>query len=299
MEIIWLLLIIVLTLIGMSENFGHYSLERLYDGSIRKTKKGNKFFFIIASFLLIIVSGLRSGIGDTGYYMYSFSNLSSDFGILFSDSEFGFNIYQYVLKIFLRHPQSLLFISSTITISLIMITIYKYSTSLFLSVFLFIASGYYVSTMNGLRQHLVAAILFFCVTLIIENRKILYFIIVILLSSVHNSAIILIPLYYFIKQRAWGRVTNIVLIFSIILFFGFQFSTNTLFSILDSTYYRSYISTFGTSAFAGASIVRVIVVAIPMVLSYIYKDRLREKVPNSNIYMNFSLSFFFSGNTVQ
>ena len=49
-------------------------------------------------------------------------------------------------------------------------TIRKYSKVFELEIFIYIAAGYFLITMNGVRQALVASILFGCTNLIINNK---------------------------------------------------------------------------------------------------------------------------------
>ncbi len=56
-----------------------------------------------------------------------------------------------------------------ITIGLIFITYYKNTDMIEMAVFLFITSGCYLVTMNGVRQYLASAILFFCFPMIHKN----------------------------------------------------------------------------------------------------------------------------------
>ena len=43
------------------------------NGILREKVKFNKYIVFIFAFILIFFAGMRSGIGDTGYYMYGFS----------------------------------------------------------------------------------------------------------------------------------------------------------------------------------------------------------------------------------
>lgn len=130
------------------------------------TKKYNKFFSFMSVAILVLVAGLRSGIGDTPTYIQGYktdapSTIAGSIKLLFSGKkDAGFYFYQGILKSIVNNPNVFIFVTSLITIVLIFITYYKYSQLLELSVFLFITTGCYLVTMNGIRQYLASAILF-------------------------------------------------------------------------------------------------------------------------------------------
>ena len=69
-------------------------------------------------------------------------------------------------------------------------TIRKYSKVFELEIFIYIAAGYFLITMNGVRQALVASILFGCTNLIINNKFKIYLPVVLVLSTIHTLSLI-------------------------------------------------------------------------------------------------------------
>ena len=161
-------------------------------------KKPNRFLYIISVIILIIISGMRSSIGDTGYYLYSFKYLPDSLDEIIRMRDFGFGVFSFLVKVVYDHPQFLLIVTSILILTLIMSTIYKYSPFLLLSLFVFLTSGSYVSTMNGIRQSIVASILFASLHLLINGRYLKYIIIVLILSTIHQSVLIMIPVYFIV-----------------------------------------------------------------------------------------------------
>ncbi|CQR74714.1 Transmembrane protein EpsG [Sporomusa ovata DSM 2662] len=291
MTIIWITLAIA---------FLSGSFARRYNNPITTNgvtlSNPNKFFAFIAMAVLVLVSGLRNNIGDTGNYIYSFNNLvhNNIFNILEDFSSYrndsGFDVFQSLIKSFIStDPQVFLFICALITNVCIIRVLYKYSPAFELSLFLYITTGAYFVTMNGIRQCLVAALLFLCIKLITDGKWLPFFIIVLVLSTIHSSAMIFIPVYFFVRLKPWSKVIGITLLASMIILLLFDSIGSFLLGILAGTqygHYEKYILTEG----AGANVVRVFVAAVPLVLAYLGKTNI--EVNNNKligIVINFSV----------
>jgi transmembrane protein EpsG len=258
--------------------------------------KPNKFFAFIAITVLILVSGLRSNIGDTGTYIDIFvrsvpenmTDAFEEFTLYSGDS--GFNIFQSFIKTFFStDPQVLIFICALITNLLIFMVIYKYSTIFELSLFLYIATGCYLVTMNGVRQYLVSAILFFCVKLIIDGKWLSFLIITLLVSTIHMSALTFIPVYFFVRLKPWSKWVSIILFSSVVILLLFNQIGTFLLGSLEGTQYSHYEEDILEGG-GGANIIRVFVAAIPIVLAYLGRKRIEEQKDKSiNIFINLSV----------
>ena len=85
--------------------------------------------------------------------------------------------------------------------------LYKYSCNFAVSAFLFMASCQFTWMFNGMRQFLVASIMFFCTDLILKKKFFIYALIVCILSTIHQSALILIPVYFIVTGEPWSKRT--------------------------------------------------------------------------------------------
>lgn len=256
--------------------------------------RANKIVVAIPCMILILVAGLRSNIGDTGTYIYSFrnsipNNLKDFFRTVDYEGDWGFDLFQTVIKqIFGNEPQYMIFICSFITIACIFIAFYKYSDRLELAVFYFITAGNYLVTMNGIRQYLVSAILFLAFPLVIKKKWKSYLVLVLILSTMHKSALIFIPLYFVINAKAWGAITKWILITGVGLFVTYPVSGPIIVEILGEGQYGHYGDMLISSG-GGANILRVFVYAVPVVMAYIGKKN--EKMlakPEYNLVVNMS-----------
>lgn len=254
----------------------------------------NKFFSCMAAVVLIIVSGFRNGIGDTSVYMGGFksdapSTISESIKLLFSGKkDVGFYFYEGIIKSIKNNANIFIFITAFITIALIFITYYKYSQLLELSIFLFITTGCYLVSMNGVRQYLASAILFFCFPLIHEKKWYIYIPVVLICSTIHKSALIFIVLYFIVDQPAWGNTTKCFLFIGIALFVTYPISGPMIAKLLGETQYGEYKNAL-VSTGQGANMIRVLVMAVPVVLSYMGKNFLKGKERYYNIIVNFSV----------
>ncbi|MDQ0114833.1 EpsG family protein [Paenibacillus harenae] len=280
MTVLWLTLASVFLLALMARYFSVPSIE------IENSVKPNKLLAVLAAFCLIMIAGLQKNVGDTPFYMRSYETTNFMLEIYENgQKDLGFNVLQLLLQTISKDPQILVFVVAFITNTLIVIGFYKYSRLFELSLYAFITSGAFVVSMNGLRQYLVAAVLFIATKYILEGSWKKYIAVVLIASLFHQSALIMIPIYFIVRRKAWTGSTYFLLLIAVLIVFGFnQFST-VLFSALKDTQYGEY-QNFQEG---GANIIRVIVFASPLVLSYFGRDKLRELYPKIDIFVNLSL----------
>lgn len=246
------------------------------------------FGFLCIAIIFILVSGLRNNITDTATYMKSYSELGKFSGLNKDMKDKGFIIFQLILYKVNQNPQFLVFITSFITQFCVIHTIYKYRSYLELNIYMYITSGIFLVTMNGIRQSMVGAILFFFTKLIIDKKFIPYFIITLILSTMHASALIMIPLYFVANQKPWSKSTMIIIVISSVSFILFYKIVPYMFDALQNTSYSEY-EEFIVQSGTGASFTRVLVNSVPVVLAYMYRNELSEKWPQSNVFINLSL----------
>src|SRR5690625_72798 len=131
-----------------------------------------------------------------------------------------------ILKDFISEdPQIMIFTSALITNVLIIIVLYNYSRMIELSLYVYITSGLFLVSMNGIRQMIAAAIAFTAINYLIKGNWFKYSIIILLAASFHLSALILLPIYFLVRFKAWSKTTIIVIILSVLIVIGFdQFS---------------------------------------------------------------------------
>ena len=253
---------------------------------ISKNRKVLSIFYCFLVFgIIFLVSALRGDtIGDTFQYKHSYSLL---YKYKFStEGDWGFNLFQYFLYKINKEPQFLIIITSLITVGFNIYNLYHYCSYMELEIYMYITSGYFITSMNGIRQSMLAAVVFTFTRIIEKENTILFIFAVILASPFHQSVLILIPVYFIVKQEAWSKTTVAVIIVSCIGFMGFSTIFPALLGALEDTNYGYYAN---QTDMGGSSFMRVIVNAVPVVLAYIKRKELKESWPKSNIFVNMAL----------
>ncbi|MCM3115096.1 EpsG family protein [Neobacillus sp. MER 74] len=281
MTILW----INLSIVFIFSFFSRYFSKSIIINDSYILVKPNKIFILGALLSLIMVSGLRNNIGDTFFYMHSYKIFDFTWELIKSQKDIGFGILQMLLKRYSDDPQILIFTTAVITNLFILIVLYKYSRILELSIYVYITGGLFLITMNGIRQCLAASIIFTATKYLIEGNWFKYTLVIIFASLFHQSALILIPIFFLVRYKAWSKATLILLLMSVIIVLGFNQFSSVLFSTIQDTQYSEY-SNFSEG---GANKIRVVVFAAPLVIAYFGRDRLREIFPESDFIVNMSI----------
>lgn len=168
-------------------------------------KKNNKKMIIIPIFLLAVVAGIRgSDVGvDTSNYIQIF-DFYNRVGIGFVKRDFLFYYIAAFLMYFFNQPQIPLFAFALILYSLIILRLWDFRYSLDLRICSSLFFLYYFgSTMNGLRQMLAVAIIFYYSRYIKREKYKKYFIGVLIAALFHFSAVIavVLPLIYMFIEK--------------------------------------------------------------------------------------------------
>ena len=253
--------------------------------SYKKTKIFGILFLILVILVLILVSGLRNGIGDTVFYMHSYRRLAENPNLFKFDGDFALNLLSLALIKISTDPQILIFTVAFITNLLNVIMFNKYRSYLELQVYIYITSGYYMVTMNGIRQCLAAAMLFTCTQFVVKGDFIKYFICVLLISTFHESVLMMLPIYFIVRQDAWSNKMIIFIGLAVIAVLGYNIISPIIFKALQSTSYGNYAD-FNEG---GSSVMRTIVNAVPVILAFFKRNDLKAKWPEGNIFVNMSI----------
>lgn len=242
------------------------------------------FFVILIAAIFVGVAGSRTGIGDTYYYKHAYEMLAQNPILPEDGKDLGFTLFQLMLIMISTNPQFLVFVTSFITQAFNILGLYKYHNFFELQIYMYITSGYWLTTMNGIRQSMVAAILFTCTPLIIRGKKNIFFLIIILLSNIHGSALIMIPVYFIVREKPWSKKIWTMICLGIFGFLLYDILEPLIWNIIGQTQYGNYTN----STEGGSSFIRAFIGTLPVVLSYMLKDSLDDD-GTTNIFINMSL----------
>lgn len=268
---------------------GEYLGEEVYEA------RAHLFMAVVTFAVIIFFAGARSHIADTGAYIRMFNDyplFQNAQDIIFDDTarEPGFRLFSILVKTYISDNYTVwLYIIAVITGICVMIPLYRYSCNFGVSAFLFMSSCQFTWMFNGMRQFLVAAIIFSCTGLILKNKNLLYIIIVCILSTIHQSALILIPMYFIAQGEPWNKRT-LLFIGCIILAMIFTSKfTNLLTDVVEQTDYASSVNEFKATD-DGTNIIRILVELIPVILAFVYRDKIKDKLtPIIKLSINMSL----------
>lgn len=292
MTILWITLALVFTLSFFSRYAASTSIPN--DSTIfpfpAVTIKPNKILALGALFTLVLVSGLRSNIGDTFNYINIYKENDFTWEYVLDNKDIGFGMLQMLLKQFSADPQIMILTTAAITNVLIVYILYNYSRIFELSLYVYITGGLFLVSMNGIRQTLASAIAFTSIKFLIEGSLVKYTLVVLIASSIHQSALVLFPIYFVVRFKAWSKVTIAFLFLAVMIVGAFDQFSALLFSALEDTQYGAY-KNFNEG---GASKIRVLVEAVPLVIAFMGRDKLRKIFPQSDVVVNMALlSFIF------
>lgn len=257
--------------------------------------KPNILAFIVPSLVMILYAGLRNNIGDTIYYVHTYHLLEDGAAVkpVFGQSAYLFEMFQYLLIKNGVEYSTFIMISSVLTIYSFMLLFYNFSAHYALSVFLFFSMGVYASTMNGIRQYIATAFILLGAKYIFSPKKsdfLKLLPLIILASLFHSSALILIPVYFLCRRKAWSAPTFISVFTGVVgLIFVSMFLPSFL-SILEDTAYSNYADGWFTSGNeSGTGLMRVVFNCLPTILAALFSKQVRQFGPVADILINISL----------
>ncbi|KRE50995.1 EpsG family protein [Paenibacillus sp. Soil724D2] len=284
MAIIWVNLVVVY----IASFFSRYLATPVTIGTGPLSFKSNKWMAAIVMATFVLIAGLRKNIGDTFFYMHAYTISDFTWEEVKAEKDIGFGILQMILKSFTDDPQLLIFLTALVTNVLIVYVLYKYSGLFEMSIYIYITSGLYIVSMNGVRQFLASAIVFAATKYLFEGKWQKYFLVVAFASAFHGSALILIPIYFIVRRKAWTSATFVLLFLAVILILGYSVLSNALFAAIADTHYGEY-KEFQEG---GANIIRVAIAAVPLIFAYLGRNKLREIFPYGDYVVNMSLLNF-------
>jgi transmembrane protein EpsG len=243
---------------------------------------------LFAAMSLVLVSGLRSNIGDTYYYMHSYARTTYTWDIIAAQKDIGFNLFQMGLQFVSKDPQFMIFVVALLTNAMIVAVLHRYSKLFELSMFVYVASGMYLTSMNGIRQYLAAAILFAGTKYILDGSWKKYALVVATASLFHATAVVMLPLFFLARRKAWSWTTAAMLAASLLLVVGFNPFLTLLFAALEGSQYEDYKE----MASEGANVLRVLVHGAPLAIAFLGRKRLRAICPHYDVMANLTLVGF-------
>ena len=242
-----------------------------------KTEYRYRFLWAFLVFLPVIwMVGTRGNIGDTGSYAMTFrkmpqaiSGLAHYMSTVKKDR--GFYLLSAIIKLIIGNNTVRYFLLLALGQGLCLVYVFrKYSTNYAISIFLFMASSDYISWMyNGIRQFTAVVLSFIGIEFLLNDKMIKFIILILIASTMHQSVLILIPFAIIAKGRAWNKKTILFILIAIVAVMFIGKFTNFLDTALSDTQYKNVVSDWKQFEDDGTNPIRVLVYAVPTILSYI------------------------------
>ena len=258
-----------------------------------KIRDTNTLFFILGTLLLVYVTGQRFDFGDTIAYWEIFTKAMpideciSSFSI---GNEWLFQFYMSFIHTYIStDPRVFIEITSLITIFPLMYFLYNYSGDLKFAFYIFIMSGCWEHSMNGLRQYLATAIIVAGFQLLANRKWYLFLPLVFIVAQIHTSAYIFLLLYFITNTEACGKMTKFILAISILIVITSPLTGGFVDNLLSGLDYGDRYS--GQEWNSSINIFRVLVSVVPIVLAFFNKDLMKNKYKYYNTVFNMALFF--------
>lgn len=244
----------------------------------------NFIYALIAFVPVIYLAVFTSPRSDTRLYLkiYQAFEVSGEsfFEILESnESGKGFKIFQWITKyIFGENVIPFRLFMALIHSIPVLYVFRKYSDEFILSLFLFLATGCHIAwMMNGLRQFIAVSIIMAGTPFIIERKYFPMIIIILFASTMHYSALLMLPIIFIVQGKPWNEKTIFFIVASLIMMYAFSKYTGLLERMLVDTEYAGVMESAEKMGDDGTNPIRVLVNAVPMILSLIGKRHINQE----------------------
>lgn len=258
-------------------------------------QKANLLLVAIPTTIMLLFSMLRKNIGDTFYYTHTYE-IHMAAGITrpsLNTKAFLFAYMQYLLQKNGFESHALVTVGSLMIIIPLVLFLRNYAFSFDTAIFLCFTTGLYGATMNGIRQYIATGVLLLGTKFLFSPRKsdfFKYLIFVLLAYLIHSSALIMIPIYFLCRQRAWSLPTFSIIIGSLLALFFVSMFLPAFTDLLQGGDYEIYSQGWFTEGReAGANIFRILFNCLPMALSIYFSKEIRSVSPVCDILINLSV----------
>ena len=261
---------------------------------LRPSRKSDLIFTAAVSVVMFFMSIFRDiavGIDYDMYLDYFQRVCRGGLPYIFSSAnpyrlEIGYSLLEYVISLF--GDTQLVFAIGIALVCLILnaVFIYKYSPSVWLSMFIFISFGFFSYTLCTIRHQIAIAIFMFALPRLQKKQFVPYLLIVLLTATFHKSMVIWIPVY-FLAQLAmdWKAYA----FYGSCLAFYFLFSKQLL-SIVTQYIYTGYQYGKDNAYFLeGRDIPTAVIPVLFFVVVVLMQKPLLDRDPRNLPLMNLSM----------
>ena len=274
---------VYLVLLGAITLGGFWFCER------NPSRKKDLIFLMVCSLAMLIISSVRAltvGIDTTSYVNYFQSLEGQPLSFVFSAEnhflkEPGYALFNFLLSRISVHPMVLLAGISLLILILRAIFIWRYSSSVWISVFIFVSYGFFCYSICTYRQEIAISIALFALPQLQKKRLIPYLLILLLAATFHISVLFLIPAYLF----AYLPINSIMLsLYGVVTVVGILFSEWFL-TWFTQYVYKSY--TLDNAYTQSRSVNTAFIPVLTMIGVLILAKKIQEYKPENKVLIHF------------
>lgn len=221
----------------------------------------------------ILWTGYRGSFGDTAAYIGHFRTTDSILSAIPQEiatkDDWGFYCSIVILKFLgVQSYQTFFMILASFQILCMVYIFRRYSSDMWISFFMFIASTDYMSWMqNGIRQFTAVCITFAAFELLVRRKYIWFMISTLIASTFHGSAVLILPFAYAMIGPVLNRKTYLMMA-AVALMIPFMDSfTPILEQLLSDTQYNDVVTGDIWANDDGTNIIRVLVYSLPALVA--------------------------------
>lgn len=288
----WSLLPVCIFSLIMAFFSGRNSTFELDKYGERKYVHKEKLFYILMAVGMAVFVGLRTRGNDTFTYRQMYEGIAADH-LTFSDIDWlnfsaapGFKFVSIFLNNIGATTQDYFMVFALFTVCIYLWFIRKYTNNILFSVYFFITMGVYTFTMAAIKQTTAVAFLLIATDRAISKKNVRFLFWVLIAELFHPYAFVflIIPFLFF---NPWSSRTWWLLGGTIVIALSLSYLMGGILSMTDMLG-----ASYGENEFSGegVNIFRVLVVWIPVVISFFGKEKLRSNNDRiSNLCINASM----------
>lgn len=274
-------------------------------GDKANIRRGGNFMLDRPDFFLIIIIGwlsafmfLRTSYNDTGNYIFEWNRITVSLDEFLASGELKklgsnplYDLYRTVLHEITDNYHVFFFFPAVLSCIGSVKLIKRFSIDPVFSLVVFFSIGTYIMYMAAMKQCFAIAILFFALPYAIDRKYVRYCLLVLFAMLFHTHAFIFlaVPLLF---RKPWRKFTWLVFIAAIAAMATYNFTFGHLMDFALSI----GVNVADFEVFDGHSIhpIRIVVYAIPAVLSFFFRNRLyHDSSRVENLFANMSIYAVF------
>ncbi|MEG2124701.1 MAG: EpsG family protein [Hydrogenoanaerobacterium sp.] len=255
-------------------------------------RRNDAIFLTLTSVVLIVMSTIRASAVGVDYwqsYLPYFEQVcSGGWEFITGDAnmfktEFGYGFLNYIISFFGNTQMTFAFGIALVCIGLTAVFLWKYSPSVWMSMFVFISFGFFGYTLCTLRHQIAICIFMFALPYLQKKKLVPYVLIVLLSATFHKSMLVLIPVY-FLAQLPLNKISLSIYGVGTLLFVLFS---EPIIAFVTKYVYTDY--QVGTYYTMGRDLQTGFVPILLFLVVYLLRGKLLERNPQNLPLINLSL----------